>query len=185
LAETIGGYVDFQILLAGSVGALTVFCLGIGKELWLHHRERIGLLRLIYMEVRRNRPILYRLSQLTPTDFKQHIEVRLPEVDTWKDARTKLSQLLRQKLFEELARYYYEVEKLRDLFDENTSSIERQNKAPKIVQRLRTERGPAVVKLVEPYVLEGNRLKRSLAEAAEKGPGSKSQGPLPEDTTRA
>ena len=63
-----------EILLAGSLGALFVFVLGMAKELWLRHREQKGLLRLIYIELKGNRERLRRLSE-APSDAPQWIDL--------------------------------------------------------------------------------------------------------------
>jgi len=100
-----------EVLLAGSVGALSVFLLGLFREWWRDERERRGLMRLLSADISHNAqvigPILEALrSPVAPSALPS------TKTDTWRDVRTRAVQLLPGDVFETLDRYYSPLEVL-------------------------------------------------------------------------
>lgn len=114
-------------LSSGLFGAFLVFVLGWLKELWLRRRERIRLLRLIFVEFSRNESNLKRLLRKIPGGFKEGDDSPTPlRTDTWEQSRVRLAQLLPRDLLRELAEYYMIVYELNELLNRYAKEVHKQ-----------------------------------------------------------
>ena len=59
---------NVEVLLAGSVGALAVFVLGIVREWWRNERERRGLLVLLLAEMEHNTEVIHTVAERVDVD---------------------------------------------------------------------------------------------------------------------
>jgi hypothetical protein len=101
-------------LLSGAVGALIVFTLtvvyGAVIRALQRGRELVGLARVVRPEMERNSDAIGILQHagLDPNTYRsQH-----PTRDAWRDTRIRLSQLMKDEDFAELANFYDYLEML-------------------------------------------------------------------------
>lgn len=111
-------------LLSGTLGALSVFALGILRQLWLQHQELKGLSKLLYTEVEN----IYNWFQLSL--MEQHRNVFTPKKldlftpDVWPDTRVRLAQLMHPDDFQKIAKFYRAVQIFVDHLQDNTMKEE-------------------------------------------------------------
>ncbi len=89
--------VSAEVLLAGSVGALAVFVLGVVREWWRNERERRGILRLLLAEIGHNAEVCRTIGETT-WDLLSAPELPSMRVGTWSDCRVRAAQLLPEYL---------------------------------------------------------------------------------------
>ncbi len=81
-ASTAGLGIGLSELLSGAVGALSIFLLGVVREMWRQRRERIALMTLVHLEVMHNKRILDRIQEGRGTTvrgmLKQRVYVKTP-----------------------------------------------------------------------------------------------------------
>ena len=113
-----------MVLLSGVLGALSVFVLGILRQLWLQHQELKGLSRLLYTEVDN----IYNWFELSL--MEQHRNVFTPQKldlfipDVWPDTRVRLAQLMHPDDFQEVAEFYRSVQIFVDHLQDETMKEE-------------------------------------------------------------
>jgi hypothetical protein len=103
------------VLLAGAVGALTVFLLGIWLEWRRNERERRGLLRLLLAEVEHNAEVTRTVGERTWDLFSSPDFLRSMKMDTWRAARVRGAGLLPMELVAVLNEYYLPLQTLQTL----------------------------------------------------------------------
>ena len=100
-----------EVLLAGSVGALAVFVLGVVREWWRNERERRGILRLLLVEIGHNAEVCRTIGETT-WDLLSAPELTSMRVGTWSDCRVRAAQLLPEYLTQGLNDYYDSLQNL-------------------------------------------------------------------------
>jgi hypothetical protein len=105
-ANTTAGFgIGLSELLSGAVGALSIFLLGVLREMWRQRRERIALMTLVYLEVVHNERILDRI-QRGQNYTKKAAQAQGLRQDTWEQNRSRLTQLEDGRIVDYLATYY-------------------------------------------------------------------------------
>ncbi len=100
-----------EVLLAGSVGALAVFVLGVVREWWRNERERRGILRLLLAEIGHTAEVCRTIGETT-WDLLSAPELTSMRVGTWSDCRVRAAQLLPEYLTQGLNDYYDSLQNL-------------------------------------------------------------------------
>lgn len=103
--------VSMEILLAGSVGALIVFFLGMAREWWRNRRERRGLLRLLLAEIDHNVEVVEAVGQTKPALISSP-DLPSMKMEAWRGTRVRVAQLLPEDLLTDLQAYYSPLETL-------------------------------------------------------------------------
>jgi len=93
------GAVSAEVLLAGSVGALAVFVLGIVREWWRNERDRRGLLLLLLAELEHNTAVIQTVSERVGPDrpiedLIGNINLASLKMHTWSKMRGRAAALL-------------------------------------------------------------------------------------------
>jgi hypothetical protein len=104
---------SLDVFLAGSLGALSVFLLGVLREYLRRRRELRGIARLIDMEIRHNEmglKSLYNQPELVLTDTINTIRL-----ETWDATRVKIAELMPYYYFGQLAFYYLFLQELKHM----------------------------------------------------------------------
>jgi len=109
--------VNAEVLLAGSVGALAVFVLGIVREWWRNERERRGLLVLLLAEMEHNAEVIQTVSERVGVDrpiedLIGKINFATLKVRTWSKVQGRAAALLPGDLMAALDEYYSPLETL-------------------------------------------------------------------------
>lgn len=103
-----------DVLLAGSIGALVVFLLGIFREWWREEREREALLRLLAAEIEHNAEVFRIIGEAT-WDLLSSPDFRLLTTKTWHDLQGRAGALLPSGLTVVLNGYYSSLQTLQTL----------------------------------------------------------------------
>jgi hypothetical protein len=105
---TSGIDIGLSELLSGAVGALSIFLLGIIRDMWRQRRERIALMTLVHLEIVHNERILNRIhSQEEQRAYdKRAALVKGLRQDAWEQNRARLTQLEDGRIVDYLATYY-------------------------------------------------------------------------------
>jgi hypothetical protein len=114
------GTVSAEVLLAGSVGALAVFVLGIVREWWRIERERRGLLVLLLAEMEHNTEVIQTVSERVGPDrpiedLTGNTNFATLKVRTWSKVQGRAAALLSGDLMAALDEYYSPLETLLSL----------------------------------------------------------------------
>jgi hypothetical protein len=112
--------VSAEVLLAGSVGALAVFVLGIVREWWRNERERRGLLILLLAELEHNTEVTHTVSERVGTDRPiedviGNTNFATLKMRTWSAVQGRAAALLPGDLMAALDEYYSPLETLLSL----------------------------------------------------------------------
>lgn len=110
-----------EVLLAGSIGALFVFVLGVLRDYLRRRREREGLMTLIWTEILHNYVVLNRWKGTSTIDFLNAGEVKSFRTEIWAESRVRLAQTLPPHEFLVATVYYSTLEGTRD--DANTGLL--------------------------------------------------------------
>lgn len=105
-----GSKMNLEVLLAGSVGALSVFVLGLLKDFRDRQRELRGLARIVHIEMMRNRLDLekyYENPKWALSDAPHTLNT-----DSWEDVRVRLAALMPADAFGAIAIYYMTIHEL-------------------------------------------------------------------------
>lgn len=102
-----------DVLLAGSIGALSVFLLGVVRDRVRRRRELRGMARLVHTEITRN--------HLALSDFYETLERVLSPVlntvstDTWESVRVRLAEMMPANDFGSIVYYYLFLQGIMDI----------------------------------------------------------------------
>jgi len=112
--------VNAEVLLAGSVGALAVFVLGIVGEWWRNERERRGLLVLLLAEMGHNTEVIQTVSERVGVDgpiedLVGNANFVTLKVRTWSKVQGRAAALLPGDLMAALDEYYFSAGDFADL----------------------------------------------------------------------
>ncbi len=108
-----GDSLNPEVLLAGSIGALSVFVLGAVRDLLRRRRELRGLSRLIDIEIKQNNLSLDGFYKDPSRVFADSIgTIRL---ETWDATRVQLAELMPTGEFGHLAFYYLFLQELKHI----------------------------------------------------------------------
>jgi hypothetical protein len=131
-----------EVLLAGSLGALTLFVLDRVVD-WVVDRRRrgnelAGLLRLVDMEVGHNiYTILPAINEHYPENLTRPQMERPLTTDVWEQTRVRIAQLLSDKeKVKDLVEYHKNLQEMNDLLGPYTSPIKRKNFMPDAQNKL-------------------------------------------------
>jgi hypothetical protein len=105
-ASTAGLGIGLSELLSGAVGALSIFLLGVVREMWRQRRERIALMTLVHLEVMHNKRILDRIQEGRRDYSKRNAQGKGLRQDAWEQNRARLTQLEGGRIVDYLATYY-------------------------------------------------------------------------------
>jgi hypothetical protein len=107
-ATTSGIDIGLSELLSGAVGALSIFLLGVIRDMWRQRRERIALMTLVHLEIVHNERILNRIhvQEEQRAYDKRAALVKGLRQDAWEQNRTRLTQLEDGRIVDYLATYY-------------------------------------------------------------------------------
>jgi hypothetical protein len=107
-ATTSGIDIGLSELLSGAVGALSIFLLGVIRDMWRQRRERIALMTLVHLEIVHNERILNRIhvQEGQRAYDKRAALVKGLRQDAWEQNRTRLTQLEDGRIVDYLATYY-------------------------------------------------------------------------------
>jgi hypothetical protein len=105
---TSGIDIGLSELLSGAVGALSIFLLGVIRDMWRQRRERIALMTLVHLEIVHNERILNRIhvQEEQRAYDKRAALVKGLRQDAWEQNRTRLTQLEDGRIVDYLATYY-------------------------------------------------------------------------------
>jgi hypothetical protein len=110
--------VSVEVLLAGALGALGVFFLGLVKDWWLRRRELNGLLRLLGTELDYNDGTLDKIHDEMVQMAGWYPIRPLARADTWEQVRTRIAELLpSDEKLQELTDYYLRLQQVNDRLD--------------------------------------------------------------------
>jgi hypothetical protein len=125
--------VSTEALTSGLIGALLVFFLGFGWQLWRNHRERRALLRILLAEIEHNTVVVAAIQIERPELQDTLNSPDLPKMSTeaWRDSRSQVAELLPSELVKVLNDYYSPLQNLLTLL----SFHERSNRQMNILIR--------------------------------------------------
>lgn len=113
--------------MAGSVGALAVFILGLVREWWRNEQERRGLLRLLLAEIDHNAEVVTTIGEGT-WDLLSSSDFPSIQTATWHDTRVRAAHLLPEDLSKALNGYYSPLQNLLTLLTFRNRTNERTNR---------------------------------------------------------
>ena len=126
-----------EVLLAGSIGALSVFLLGVLKDSLQRVRELRGLARLTSNEIRYNAAILhnyYGRPEMVLTDPTGQLKTL--RLDTWVTVRVRLSEMLPVADLGNVSFYYLLLHDLERLNEQGVQSQITKRSAASVLDRL-------------------------------------------------
>ena len=108
---------SLDVLLAGALGALLVFFLGVLREWWREEQERRGLLILLLAELEHNAEVIRTIyDRMNPgqamEDLIAHPHFANQKAKTWEGVQERAAALLPDDLMAALQEYYAPLEAL-------------------------------------------------------------------------
>ena len=104
---------SIDVLLAGALGALIVFVLGVLLEWWRRERERRGLLRLFLAEINHNEIVIKAIDE-SGTSLPESPHLDKLKTETWEENQQAASGLP-DELLVDLVSYYQPLEIFRTI----------------------------------------------------------------------
>jgi hypothetical protein len=109
--------VSIDVLLAGALGAVLVFFLGVLREWWREEQERRGLLILLLAELEHNAEVIRTIyDRMDPgqamEDLIAHPHFANQKAKTWESVQERAAALLPDDLMAALQEYYAPLETL-------------------------------------------------------------------------
>jgi hypothetical protein len=109
--------VSLDVLLAGVLGALLVFFLGVLREWWREEQERRGLLILLLADLEHNAEVIRTIyDRMDPgqamEELTAHPHFANQKAKTWEGVQERAAALLPDDLMEALQEYYAPLEAL-------------------------------------------------------------------------
>jgi hypothetical protein len=109
--------VSLDVLLAGVLGALLVFFLGVLREWWREEQERRGLLILLLADLEHNAEVIRTIyDRMDPgqamEELTAHPHFAIQKAKTWEGVQERAAALLPDDLMEALQEYYAPLEAL-------------------------------------------------------------------------
>lgn len=145
------------VLLAGSLGALLVFGLGLLRDHVRLRRERQGLMILLHIELLQNRSITKRWEQ-TP-HFIHSGGIEDYTMDVWTGIRVRLAQLLQMDEFTKLVAHYVAIQGVKDNVL-NWKRTDNPNLASEGYRRTLTETSELATSKTDPYLDAAHHTRR-------------------------
>lgn len=132
-----------EVLLAGSLGALGVFGLGVLRDYVWRMRELRGLTRLLWMELQHNEGTLRSCYEgpewaLTPE------AINSLRMDTWEDSRVRLASMMPTNDFGSVSFYYMFLHELMRVQATQRLQNDPRENAVKILELVREQEQDAI-----------------------------------------